>query len=259
MPEYRVTVDPQGRELYERIGGASPALNVGLGYYAKSGKDTLCALIMQRNRHYRRALADSVKEELGCMLLNLDVRIEGNRQRAFDFVDGRKDHPAMRRMMQAYGDGKRETVSKTYWIGQVEGYVAQPRPPRLVYPSGDADPPQGVIVPDLRYRNEAAHWIDRHFLCVAILRPDAPKLPGDLSQHISEQDLMPQDFPFMIVNDQRPEDMLPLYDVIERWFRHAGNPPHNLWPYTFSLRSGLIHATNGTGTLLPEALTQRFY
>lgn len=207
-------------------------LNIGIGFYAGSGKDTLCALIMEGNQHARRALGDSVKEELGCLLLNLDPRIDGNRTTAWRFVESKKGEFAMRKMMQAVGDGKRETVSKTYWIEQVLGYMGEVDP--------EFPPLIGFVVPDLRYQNEAKTFLDQGFLCVGIHRPDAEKLPGGLSGHISENDLWPWDFPFVIVNDGTPRDMLVLFRTIEDWYRANGNPPREEWPHQYGMINDMV-------------------
>ncbi len=203
-------------------------LNLAFGHTAGVGKDTLSALIVERGRHYRRGLADALKEELGCALLSLDPRIDGNRQRGYQLVDSLKHLPPMRKLLQAYGDGKREMVAKTYWIDQLFGYAA------LVEGGHGDERTSGLVVPDCRYRNEIQVFLEHTFLCIDIDRPDAPKLPEGLSAHVSETQLHPEDFPFQIVNDGTPEEMLATFDRLVGYHYWSGNPPRNRWPMVFT-------------------------
>lgn len=205
----------------------SPPLNLAFGHTAGVGKDTLAALIIERGKHYRRALADALKEELGCALLSIDTRMTGNRRRGLELADSLKHLPVMRKLLQAYGDGKREMVAKTYWIDELFGYAA------LVDGGYGDERTSGLVVPDCRYLNEVQVFLEHKFLCIDIDRPDAPKLPEGLSAHVSETQLRPQDFPFQLVNDGTPEEMLALYDQIAHYYHWSGNPPRPRWPMRF--------------------------
>jgi hypothetical protein len=212
-------------------------LNVAIGHTAGAGKDTLAALIVQRNRHYRRALADAGKEELGCALLNLD-RTSGARLSGWQFVESQKRRPEMRLLMQAYMDGKRELVNGSYWIRQLLGFMEDYRAGELR--AAPLDPTYavehaGVVVPDVRYTNEIREFLTRGFLCLDLYRPDAPPLPGNLSQHRSETQLTPHDFPYLIVNDGTPQEMLALYDnVVAHWGDIKQRPGRGEWPLIFA-------------------------
>jgi hypothetical protein len=214
-----------------------PNLNVAIGHTAGSGKDTLAALIVQRNKHYRRALADAGKEELGCALLNLERR-NGARLSGLTFVDAQKHRPEMRLLMQAYMDGKRELVNGKYWINQLLGYMEEYRAGELR--AAPLDPEYavehaGVVVPDVRYFNEVAEFLTRGFLCLDLGRPDAPPLPGGLSKHRGETQLSPADFPYLIANDGTPEEMLAVYDrVAAHWGVVGRRPRREDWPLVFA-------------------------
>lgn len=204
-------------------------VNVGLGHTARVGKDTLAALITERNTHYRRAFADALKEEVGCMLLDLETN-ERNRQTAWQFVESRKHLPEMRLLLQAYGDGKREFAGRMYWIYQVLGYMEMFRAGELRV---GATEHAGIVIPDCRYKNEVLTLLEHHFLLVDLWRTGA-SLEGSLARHRSETELSPLDFPFLLVNDGTPAEMLVLHDAIVRRWQQHGNPSRHLWPMVWA-------------------------
>lgn len=204
-------------------------INVGLGRRAGVGKDTLGALIVERNKHYRRALADAVKEEIGCLMLGHTPN-ERTRLIAWQWVESQKHKPEMRLLLQAFADGKRELVSRRYWIDNVLGFMEMFRAGEMMVAAPEH---AGIVVTDVRHRNEVAEFLGRDFLLIDIFRPDTPALPHGMSSHRSETQLGPHDLPYCLVNDGTPEEMLELYDTIVATRQVHGIPRKEDWPVIF--------------------------
>lgn len=182
--------------------------HIGLLGKAGAGKDTLAALLCERGTHFRRALADPVKEEIGYLLFAENDPLESRRR-----VEARKTDPAMRALLQAYGHGKRVFVWEQYWIDRLFQYVAGV----LVN-----EPARRVVVPDVRYPNEFTALEAFGAVLIRIVRPDAG-LAGDPGQRVTETLLDGQVAHYTIENTGKPEWMLDQFDMIMQ--AHAKGDP----------------------------------
>lgn len=151
---------------------------IGISGKAQHGKDTLAAaingLLFISYRLSRRAFADSLKEDAFDILVH-DMRRAGAFDRVWleegkegpiapiDFINRMKSHPVygptMRTFLQVYGATQRE-AQPDYWIKRLQawaamheeamgGLCARPNTPLRF---------NGLIIPDVRYQNEA-NWI----------------------------------------------------------------------------------------------------
>jgi hypothetical protein len=184
-------------------------LPIGLRGAARAGKDTLAALLCEQGTHHRRAFADSLKEEVGLVLLNL-ADSDINRLTARAFIDKIKADPEVRRLLQAYGKVKRDHVSTEYWIYELDAY-------RRIYEAGPGfRGAEGlwprIVIPDVRYPNEIDYVHNMAGVCVEVQKgwADGDDLTGEQAVHESETLLRAIPADIVVVNLKgHPEAMLP--------------------------------------------------
>lgn len=155
---------------------------IGISGKKHSGKDTLyrylkayVPLIVTE----RIGFADALKEEVArAFCISVEV------------LEARKAQ--FRAILQAWGDGRREITSKTYWIDKVLHKLKESK----------ADM---VIIPDVRYKNELHMIKDVGGYSVRINR----SLPESIDHHPSEIDLdnMEHEFDFCIDNNASIEHL----------------------------------------------------
>lgn len=154
---------------------------IGISGKKQSGKDALTtALRLNFNGESRRiALADPLKEEV--------ARACGV---STQFIDNHK--PDFRKMLQWWGtDFRRKFKHDNYWIEQLfRNILAQPPEVGL------------VVVPDVRFLNEATYIKEAGGLLIRVTRP----LPND-DKHISETDLDDYKFSDILLNTGTLDDI----------------------------------------------------
>lgn len=188
---------------------------IGISGKAQHGKDTLAAAINETlflsYRLTRRAFADSLKEDAFDILVH-DMRHSGAFDRVWleegkeepiariDFINRMKSHPVygptMRTFLQVYGATQREAQAD-YWIKRLQAWAAM-HEEAMGGPRARTNPPlrfNGLIVPDVRYRNEA-EWIrGQGGLVLRVTRYDEHgqlyqnNLTAEARAHASECDL----------------------------------------------------------------------
>lgn len=125
---------------------------IGLGYSARSGKDTAAAALVRDMGFHRRAFADKLKE----LALKADPLVTTNVQavnvstgaghlkhvfHGLGGWEGVKDvYPHAREFLQNLGTGAREVFGETFWIDQA---------------LADLDPDEDYVFSDVRFLNEA--------------------------------------------------------------------------------------------------------
>lgn len=163
--------------------------NIGIVGRKRSGKDTAAAALVEELGYVRHGLADPLKEsalKLDPIVDFVDAGTRGEdrwveplRLSEVVLVDGwevaKDEHPEVRRILQKLGDeAGRQVHGERTWIDQLL---------RRTWAANDAGHP--VVVPDVRYPNEAEALRTAGFLVVRIDRPGfCDPVPGE---HASEQ------------------------------------------------------------------------
>lgn len=128
---------------------------IGIGHVKEVGKDT-AAWALVRDLQFRR---DGFADDLKGLAFAIDPLIVGEpeltnvrvgqnhlaylvRQNGWDFV--KKHYPEARRFLQHLGDQMRKMFGETFWLDRVAGRID--------------GPDDRVVIPDVRYLNEAL-WI----------------------------------------------------------------------------------------------------
>lgn len=155
--------------------------NIGIVGRKRSGKDTAAQALVRERGYARHGLADPLKDAA----LKLDPYVHvlpeyGLGIRLSEVVEAHgweaaKDvFPEVRRVLQKLGDeAGRQVHGERTWIDQLLRRVAEE--------NAHGRP---VVVPDVRYPNEADELRRAGFLVVRIDRPGCDPAPGE---HASEQ------------------------------------------------------------------------
>jgi hypothetical protein len=182
LPMYRVDA---ASDYFEK------ELILGIGGYAKSGKDTLANLLVEGYGFERHAFADALKSVLYSVspAVNVDGRYTPLKKVIDDFGwdDAKRYHPEIREIQQGLGNGVRDNVADNTWVRVV---METPHGPRLA-------------IPDTRFPNEsdAIHRNGGY-----VVRIDREGI-GPVNNHSSESlDINPD---LIIANNGKPEEMLP--------------------------------------------------
>ncbi len=174
------------REYLER------ELVVGIGGYARAGKDTLANLMVEHMGFQRRAFADSLRNVL--YATNPIIDGTGSGLRLADVVDrigwdqAKVEYPEVRSLMQRLGtEGGRRHISTDIWSRTLfESLHSAPR----------------LVIPDCRFPDEAAD-IHRRGGYVLLIERDGV---GPVNDHVSELcDISPD---VIITNNGDPLDMV---------------------------------------------------
>lgn len=161
---------------------------IGLSGYARSGKDTLAAKLVERYRYRRVSFADKVKEL--ALLLYPDVAAAvGDRG-----WEEAKQQPEVRQRLQAIGEGVRNVLGEDVWVSA----ALQPL---------DAL----TVVSDVRYPNEAAAIQARGGLVVRVERPGI----GPVNGHVSESAMDNWPFDTYVKNDGTIDDLDHAVDLLD--------------------------------------------
>lgn len=139
---------------------------IGLGYKAGCGKDTVARFLLNAHGYVRVAFADRLKR--GAMTI-----LGFTEEQVYDEVAKEQEDPFWgfkpRFALQGIGDGLRKHVVGDIWIRAAFRGVESKR----------------VVIPDVRYPNEAEAIKARGGLVIRIDRPRRV-LEGDLAKHASE-------------------------------------------------------------------------
>lgn len=176
-----------GTSIAERSG----PLLIGVGGYARSGKDTTAAGLVERHGYRRLAFADKLKQ----VAYDLDPIIDIDGSRLALTVDTQgweaaKARPEVRRLLQALGESGRKRIGPDVWVDAVMAEV-------------DASPTVPTVISDVRYPNELAAIRRRGGMYVRVTRPGV----GPANGHESETaiaDIAPD---AAITNDGSIEDL----------------------------------------------------
>lgn len=152
---------------------------IGITGYARHGKDTIASVLVRELGYSRCALADRMKE----LLLVLDPYTDADYERLSDLVDAggwehAKSFDEVRRLLQFFGTQVgREGLGEDVWIGALAKAT----------PGFYAD--RKVVIPDVRFTNEAAFIRRLGGQVWGVERPDFDNGLGVNGTHASERDI----------------------------------------------------------------------
>lgn len=162
--------------------------SVGIVGRMRSGKDTTAGTLVRDYGYTRLGFADPLK---AVAYKTSPILREG--ERLADVVDRlgwerTKDYyPEARRVLQQLGVSARETLGRDVWIKALTDRV------RLVHGP--------VVVPDVRFQNEADELRGRGFVILRVIRPG---LTGPAS-HVSETESDAIRADVTVTNDDTPD------------------------------------------------------
>jgi len=152
---------------------------VGIGHKKRRGKDTAATALVRELGFKRVGFADKLKEL--AYLANplafpgegfVNVQVGHNRVAAlvdrhgWEYV---KDHyPEVRRFLQDLGQGGRAAFGEDFWFGEWAASVSEF---------------ENVVVPDVRFRNEAERLRELGAVLIRIDRVIPGAADGDISEH----------------------------------------------------------------------------
>lgn len=154
---------------------------IGITGYAQHGKDTIAAVLSRELGYSRVALADKMKELL--LRLNPIVdQVHGSTLAEVVNVEGweaAKQNLEVRRLLQVFGtEVGREGLGEDVWIGALangtKGFYGNERK---------------IVIPDIRFTNEADFIRRCHGEIWGVVRPDFDNGLGVNGTHASERDI----------------------------------------------------------------------
>lgn len=154
---------------------------IGILGEARHGKDSVAAILVEEFDFVRRGFADALKEDLGIAILNWP-NTGVDRVLARIYVNDHKDMPAMRTALQSFGQVQR-ALNEDYWIERLFDWADR-----------NLRPGERLVIPDVRYRNEAEALRWRGFTLLRVVRPGFDNgLTPEQRAHASEAEL--RDYP----------------------------------------------------------------
>ncbi|MFF0144638.1 hypothetical protein ATK36_3181 [Amycolatopsis sulphurea] len=162
--------------------------SVGIVGRMRSGKDTAAGVLVRDYGYTRLGFADPLK---AVAYETSPILREG--EWLADVVDRvgwertKDDYPEARRVLQRLGVSVRDTLGPDVWVKALTDRVRLVRGP--------------VVVPDVRFRNEADELRGRGFV---ILRIQRPGLPGP-DPHVSETESGAIRADATVINDSTPD------------------------------------------------------
>ena len=160
---------------------ANPVI-IGIAGKKCSGKDTLADMLKNKAEEQgvimlRRGLADALKEEAADFLTTM-TNIPKSHWLECMHGPFRPEKEQLRLLMQWWGtEFRRKMWGENYWTGKLDEWIKQQTP--LVGQT------LCVVVPDIRFKNEADYVKSQAGLVIRILRPETE----DGDTHISETEL----------------------------------------------------------------------
>lgn len=166
---------------------AKPAL-VGVGGWAKAGKDQLSSILSSQHNFFHTAYASKLKQAAYAALPD-DLQAEVDELDAgFEFTwDGAKKTTRWRLYLQRFGTEGIRHVDEDFWVRA----TLEPLPDYR------------VVVSDVRFENEFEAIKTRGGTTVWVRRPGVEPA----NDHISEHELADQEFDVVVDNDGSLEDL----------------------------------------------------
>ena len=174
----------------------NPQPLIGISGRKRAGKDTLASFLVEDHGFTRLAFADPLKAIIA--ELNPIVRCEECYSEDYRLssllAEGGWEHakeaPEVRRLLQVHGGAVRKHIGENVWvdatISKAHYLLAEGKP---------------VVIPDVRYLNEAERIKALGGIVVRINRPGTADGTDQTDLHISETALDDYEFDYVVVND----------------------------------------------------------
>lgn len=156
---------------------------VGLGHYARTGKDTVAQILVDDHGFTRVAFADALRDLVRRIdpMISMLVAIDG-------WEKAKDTTPAVREKLVDVGMACREILGTDVWIRALEARL---------------DPDRDYVITDVRFPNELAWLLDTNGVAVKIIRPGFEPL-----DNVADQALVGADgWHFVIDNDSTIDDL----------------------------------------------------
>jgi hypothetical protein len=145
---------------------------VGLSGFARSGKDTVANLLVEKHDFIRVAFADLIRESL----LILNPYVGSFRLQEYVLIHGwdnaKSAIPEIRRLLQVFGtEIARDLYGESFWLDQLQRRYDL------------TNPNKNWVISDVRYDNEAQMIHDNNGEVWNIIRPGV----GPVNEHSSDK------------------------------------------------------------------------
>jgi hypothetical protein len=180
---------------------------IGLGNYARVGKDAVASVLVQEHGFTRVAFADALKE----LALKADPLIYSNAMvnvatgrghlkqvvHANGWENAKNQFPEVRKFLQNLGVAAREVMGENVWVDAAFAGFNQHGPEGRFL--GESD----VVVTDVRFPNEFERIKDLGGKLVKVSRPGY----GPANQHVSETALEDFEWDYELQNNGTLDDL----------------------------------------------------
>lgn len=176
---------------------------IGITGKAQSGKDSVAdALQKELDYSIRYAMADPIKAAMFGMF-GLETLSERTNlmQAKEDVIPWLGQSP--RALMQSIGVQLREDLSSDIWIKFLSKFCADFIELEEVFEDNNRDHPLYVIIPDIRFNNEAEYIKSEGGIVIHVIKSDVP----NIRQHVSEAGISSKYVDRVIENDGTLEDL----------------------------------------------------
>lgn len=161
-----------------------PAKIIGLHGLARSGKDTVAAILAEQTKHTEMlSFATPLKLMLTSLLGSATYLHESEKEKTIEWL-GRSPRYLLQTLGTEWG---RDLVHPDIWIRLLERRVEFCRDASL------------IVITDVRFENEAA-WVRKHGQLVHVMRDKRPPI-GGTDNHASEYGLPIEDADYIIANN----------------------------------------------------------
>ena len=133
---------------------------IGIGHYARTGKDALAEILVREHGFTRIAFADALRN----VLYESDPLVR-RLVDAIGWESAKITHSVVRNRLVAHGNAIRKHLGEDAWIRAVERQIHEGR----------------YVIPDVRYSNEV-EWILSIGTAVKLTRPGVEPLPNIADQ-----------------------------------------------------------------------------
>ncbi len=165
---------------------------IGITGVARSGKDTLAEYLVANHGYKRVAFADSIREVVSHLTgLTVAELTDGPlKEEPIEWMGGKSPRQLMQTLGTEWG---REMVDPNLWLNIAANRIREARRQGFA----------GVVIPDVRFDNEAEFVRERLGSVVRVVRPGA----AAVSAHESEQGVSENLVDSTVINDGTRRDL----------------------------------------------------
>lgn len=173
---------------------------IGITGLARAGKDTTADYLVANHNFAKISFASPIKQAVAAMLNTSVETLEKNKEEILHQVGYSPRH-----LMQTLGtDWARNTLDEEFWLRLTRNAIIDID----IFYAGDIN----VVIPDVRFDNEAEMILDLGGSIWQVRRPNNPKV---VRQHASENGVHPDLVTNCLVNLENNFEFL--YDQANRW------------------------------------------